>query len=144
MNLTSQFNNKGFCVINNLFNKKTLFKIKKEILKKVKTKNNFFPVKDIKYYEKINHNLRAPNGSLEKNLKNKDLYKGLSHIKYFTNSLSLKNPLINIKYLNNLIYERLFNIVNKIFKSAFYLGYIKVGLTISCQKIVSIISIRTI
>ncbi len=129
MNLTSQFNNKGFCVINNLFNKKTLFKIKKEILKKVKTKNNFFPVKDIKYYEKINHNLRAPNGSLKKNLKNKDLNKGLSHIKYFTNSLSLKNPLINIKYLNNLIYEkRLFNIVNKIFKSkTFYLGYIKVG-----------------
>tara|TARA_A100000164_G_scaffold299339_1_gene274019 strand:- start:171 stop:1010 length:840 start_codon:yes stop_codon:yes gene_type:complete len=130
MSLTSQFNTRGFCVINNLFNKKILFKVKKEILKKVKTKNNFFPAKDIKYYEKIDYNLRAPNGSLKKNLKKKDLKKGLSHIKGLTNSVSLRNPLINIKYLDNLIYEKkLFNIVNKIFRSkTFFLGYIKVGL----------------
>ena len=129
MNLTSQFNTKGFCVIDNLFNKKILVKVRNEILKKVKIKNNFFPVKNIKYYEKIKYNLRAPNGSLKKNLKNKDLKKGLSYIKNHTNSLSLKNPLINIKYLDNLIYEKkLLNIVNKIFKSkTFFLGYIKVG-----------------
>lgn len=127
--IKERFNNNGYYVLFNFFSKKKLGKIKKKIYEVIKDEKNYLPIKDIAAYSKNSRSLKGPNGKLIKNLKKFDIKKGLRNIAKKSNSISIRDPLINIMELNDIVFDnRLIKVASTILDSPkIKLGYIKLG-----------------
>ena len=123
-----KFDKEGYFLLRNYFDKKLIILINKKLNKLCKDYNNFYPIKNIKSYKNLKL-LRSSNGSLKKNLSVKDLKKGHLFYKNKTNSMSLKDPMISIPEINELIFKKQsIKIMEKLFNSKVKLGYIKLAI----------------
>ena len=128
--IKANFKNNGFYLLKNLYPKKKLFFIKNQIIQSLKNYDNFLPIKNISAYNKKSKLLLASNGSLKKNLKKKEIKKGLNYISKKTNSISIRDPLITILELNQIVFNnKIINYAKKILGTTnIKLGYIKLGI----------------
>lgn len=127
--IKEKFKNDGYCVLFNFFSQKKLGKIKKKIYDVIKDEKNYLPIKNIAAYSKNSRLLKGPNGKLKKNLKKFDIQKGLGNIAKKSNSISIRDPLINIMELNDIVFDnKLIKVASTILDSPkIKLGYIKLG-----------------
>ena len=126
--LKKQLLDKGFFVIKNYFKPKLLREINKKVNKLILNYENFLPPRNIKFYKKKLKNLKQPNGTLKEILDNKKLKKGHKYFKNYTNSVSYKKPLIKLKSLNKLVFDKkLTYLMRYLFNKDVKLGPIKVA-----------------
>ena len=128
--IKEKFDNEGFYILKKFFFKKKLEIIKKKIQIIIEDNNNYLPIKKISAYSKKSKLLKGPNGNLKKNLEKFEIDKGLKNISKKSNSISIRDPLLKIDELNEIIFN------NKLIETASYilnskkikLGYIKLGI----------------
>jgi hypothetical protein len=119
-----------FFLLKKFYSKKKIFFIKKKIFKIINDKNNYLPIKNVSKYNKKSKLLRSSNGKLKINLNERQVSNGLEYIGKKANSISIKEPLLKVKEINKLIFDKkMIAIARKILGSNdIKLGYIKLGI----------------
>ena len=126
----NNFSEDGYCLLKNFYTKSKLQKIRTKILKILDRNQNFLPIKNISKYSSKSKLLRGANGKLRINLNKYETNKGLKFISKKTNSISIRDPLLKVKELNDIIFNsKIINLASKILNSNnIKLGYIKLGI----------------
>tara|TARA_B100000963_G_scaffold296990_1_gene268269 strand:+ start:1019 stop:1954 length:936 start_codon:yes stop_codon:yes gene_type:complete len=137
-------NQKGICVAKNFLNKKKILKIRNKVKKKL---NDFKALKAPRDIKKTNENniklnrskwlpkkyqqayredqFKQPTGDISYKVSQKILRKGFKFYSKFTNSVELKDPLIQIKEINEIIFnKKIYDIAKVFLNEEPFLGYI--------------------
>jgi len=129
-NIKNEFKKNGFYILRNFFHKKKLDKLKNKIKSIIKNDKYYLPIKNISLYSENSNLLKGPNGNLKVNLDKIETAKGLDNISKKSNSISIRDPLINVKELNDIVFsDKLFKVASLVLGSSkIKLGYIKLGI----------------
>ena len=117
----------GISIIKKFVDKKSIFETSKKV-EGILNKPHLLKIPyNIKILKKDKH-LRQPLRNLKLKLSPKILNKGYKYYSQFTNSIQIKNPLINLPNINETIFdERIINIAKYFLKSNPVIGYVAVG-----------------
>lgn len=131
--IKTKFKENGFYILKNFIPKKKINKIREKVNLIIKKDKNYLPIKNISLYSKNSRLLKGPNGKLKINLNKLETTKGLRNISKKSNSISIKDPLMSVKELNDVVFSnKLVKIASIVLGSSrIKLGYIKLGVFFS-------------
>ncbi len=120
--MTRSLLDKGFFVAKNFLSKQNVLKVKKKIIQTLNKPKLLIEPHDIKNIKK--EFLKRPSMHLKKKIGQKTLKKGYKYYSQFTNSVIVKDPLINFPEINNAIFnENLIEIARRFFKAQPFIGF---------------------
>lgn len=116
----TNLNNKGYCVLKNVFKKKYINEIKSNFDNQIKDLKNISVPRDLRLQKKDIEQINLPK------LDEKIFLSGEKNFRNYVDSLKLKNPLINIpKILNIALNKRILSICSNYFGYMPYLTFLK-------------------
>lgn len=125
----NSLNQKGYCIVRNVFSKRFIDSLRLDFAKEIKELKNISCPRDLRFQKKNIEQINLPK------LDEKTFFQGEKKFKNFTDSIKLKDPLINLpRIIKVALNKRIISICSNFFGCIPYLTFLKCVKTFKNQR----------